>query len=190
MWWRKLKSEKWRIRNHRSHQEERGGLCLLPGCVFWVNPLFPAVLRLKARALCALGQCFTTESCILSPLVLFLRVVNSLDLKLALVKPGTVGLPALWRLTRTLPGLHIYSDVFCIHFFTSQPSGWFRASGPSCWSTLWQGEATCCIAARDCHLVGLLSRSLATPALGKAVSRRHLVEEWQHGLLFLLLHHT
>lgn len=162
---------------------------MLLGCVFWVNPLFPAVLRLKARALCALGQCFTTEL-YPQPFGFIFKDVNSLDLKLALVKPATVGLPALWRLTRTLPGLHIYSDLFWIHFFTSQPSGWFRASGPSCWSTLWQGEVACCIAARDCHLVGLLSRSLATPALGKAVSRRHLVEEWQRGLLFLLLYHT
>lgn len=175
--WLVKENKEWEMKNQEpleSSRRREASACCWAAC-FGLTLCFPAVLRLKARASCALGQCFTSELQP-QPFGFIFKDVNSLDLELAFMKPGAVGLPALWRLIRTLPGLHIYCDLLCIHFFTSQPSGWFRASGPSCWQrtawcTHWQVEVACCIAAHDCHLVGLLSRSLATPALGKAVSR-------------------
>lgn len=133
-------NKEWEMKNQESlepsRRREASARCW--AVYFGLTLCFPAVLRLKARALCALGQCFSSELQ-LQPFGFIFKDVNSLDLELAFVKPGTVGLPALWRLIRTLPGLRIYCDLFCIHFLTSQPSGWFRASGPSCHSLASRG---------------------------------------------------
>lgn len=73
-------------------------LCLLQyytllRCVSWDDPLFSTVLRLRARALCALGQHCTTKLHP-QPFGFIFKAVNSLYLELPLVEAGHSGTPS------------------------------------------------------------------------------------------------